>query len=155
MFEQQMGLIKVSMVLWITFFILAKSSDNEEDGWSDDEVEITPFCVPNFFKPVSEPCVCVGSGKTIEVAEVGKLYCFPQPNKFQVQIEENKYQMISTPRQYEDNMVPNEELKSNIFFIYFKYSVELKADMIEVPMGGAFWDKNLQLNKKNCINLSF
>ena len=112
-----MGLIKISMVLWITFFILAKSSDNEEDGWGlEDEVEDIPSCVPNFFKPVSEPCVCVGSGKTIEGSEVGNLYCFPQPNRFQVKIKDNEYQKISIPTEYEHNMVPNKELKSNIFF---------------------------------------
>jgi len=137
-----MGVFKISMVLWVTFVILAKSSefeenikeqvsenlqeksmvtnntfdendDNEEDGWGlEDEVEDIPSCVPNFFKPVSEPCVCVGSGKTIEGSEVGNLYCFPQPNRFQVKIKDNEYQKISIPTEYEHNMVPNKELKS-------------------------------------------
>jgi len=132
--------IKVFMVLWIIFLILTKScdkieeqdleklqeqemidtdswngnDDNEEDGWgseSDNEVEMMPLCVPNFFIPVSEPCTCIGSGKTIEENEVGILYCFPQPNKFKVKIEED-YKTISTPAEYENNMVPNQELKS-------------------------------------------
>jgi len=70
-----------------------------------------PNCVPNFFMPVLEPCTCIGSGKTIGEDEVGILYCFPQPNKFKAKIN-YEYKTISTPDEYEDNMVPNEELKS-------------------------------------------
>jgi len=73
--------------------------------------QILPNCVPNFFIPALEPCVCIGSGKTIEENEVGILYCFPQPNKFKAKIG-NEFKMISTPEKYEDNMVPNEQLKS-------------------------------------------
>jgi len=85
--------------------------DSERYDWSDNEVEIIPDCVPNFFMPVSEPCHCMGSGKTIKENEVGSLYCFPQPNKFKTKFKD-KYETISTPEQYERNMVPNEELKS-------------------------------------------